>query len=282
MLYVALTRARDRLYVLGGANRNQAAGTHPDSYLGWLQAAAPPELWLRPDHLPADMGAPAGPGGDPLAVRADRAGARHMAWSPPRLAPRREIVNPSRLAGDRENDPSDGPPDATARPSDLARRETAATARGTRIHRWLERACDTGSLPPPPRDAGSRAEWNEARAVFAAEDLRWIVAPEAQGGRGLSEVTIVYRLDPADPTRRLLGVIDRLVVRPGRVDIVDYKSNRVEPGEIADLVEHYREQLGAYRDALRPLYPGREVRCWLLWTRLAAAGHPAALTEVTP
>jgi ATP-dependent exoDNAse (exonuclease V) beta subunit len=98
-------------------------------------------------------------------------------------------------------------------------------------------------------------------------------APE--GGVACSEAPVIARrADPARPGRaaaveqRITGVVDRLVVRPGRVDIIDYKTNRGagDSARRAWLSEHYRPQLTAYREVIAALYPGRIVRTWLLFT----------------
>ena len=67
---------------------------------------------------------------------------------------------------------------------------------------------------------------------------------------------------------RLTGVIDRLVLRDDRIDIIDYKTNRGagDPGRRAELVEQYRPQLTAYAEALADLAAGRPIYCWLLLT----------------
>jgi ATP-dependent helicase/nuclease subunit A len=79
---------------------------------------------------------------------------------------------------------------------------------------------------------------------------------------------------------RVAGIIDRLVIGPDRVDIIDYKTNRLADQDRAALAAHYAPQLGAYRDALARLYPGRRLRCWLLWTDPVARDAP--LQEVHP
>ena len=73
----------------------------------------------------------------------------------------------------------------------------------------------------------------------------------------------------ADGTEeRITGSIDRLVLRPGRADIIDFKSNRLsdDPAYRKALVEHYRPQLAAYREVIQALYPDREIHTWLLFT----------------
>lgn len=66
--------------------------------------------------------------------------------------------------------------------------------------------------------------------------------------------------------RAISGRIDRLVVRADEVAIVDYKTLRPVP-ETEDAVPAlYLDQLRAYRAAVSEVYPGRRVRCALLWT----------------
>jgi len=83
-----------------------------------------------------------------------------------------------------------------------------------------------------------------------------------------------------DTEERITGSIDRLVLRPGRADIIDYKSNRLsdDPAYRKELVEHYRPQLAAYREVIQALYPKMEVHTWLLFTDPGVGDVP--LTEV--
>jgi len=60
--------------------------------------------------------------------------------------------------------------------------------------------------------------------------------------------------------------IDRLVVADDRVLIVDYKTLRPPPVVEQDVPAIYLRQLALYRAALARIYPGREIRCALLWT----------------
>jgi ATP-dependent helicase/nuclease subunit A len=99
------------------------------------------------------------------------------------------------------------------------------------------------------------------RAVFAA------------GSR--AEVSIVGRLD--QPGRPLVsGQIDRLVVTPDEVLVVDYKTNQVTPGLAADAPRAYVRQLALYRAVLQKIYPQRAVRTALLWT------ETPELMEISP
>jgi ATP-dependent helicase/nuclease subunit A len=62
------------------------------------------------------------------------------------------------------------------------------------------------------------------------------------------------------------GQIDRLVVLPGQVLVIDYKTNRPPPLNDTQIPLTYRQQMKAYRDLLRRIYPQHIVRSALLWT----------------
>ena len=65
----------------------------------------------------------------------------------------------------------------------------------------------------------------------------------------------------------LSGQIDRLVVAPDHVLIVDYKTLRPVPANEAEVAPIYLRQLAIYSAALARIYPGRDIRCALLWTQ---------------
>ena len=72
------------------------------------------------------------------------------------------------------------------------------------------------------------------------------------------------------------GRIDRMAVTDGAVEIVDFKTNRVPPGSLDEVPFEHRAQLAIYRAILAPLYPGREIRCGLIYTEAAKAFWLAA------
>ena len=73
------------------------------------------------------------------------------------------------------------------------------------------------------------------------------------------------------------GQIDRLVVTPAEVLIVDYKTNHTPPKTADAAPRDYVRQLALYRQVLMNLYPGRAVRCFLLWTE-----HPEMMEILAP
>ena len=80
--------------------------------------------------------------------------------------------------------------------------------------------------------------------------------------RSRAEVPVVGRHEG----RLVSGQIDRLVVTPGEILIVDYKTNHTPPATAAEAPRPYDRQLALYRAVLAKLYPQRPVRAALLWT----------------
>ena len=80
------------------------------------------------------------------------------------------------------------------------------------------------------------------------------------------------------------GQVDRLVVGDGEVMVIDYKTNRPPPDNAAGVAPAYIFQMARYRAVLARIYPGKSIRCALLWTdgpRLMALGD-AVLARYTP
>lgn len=261
LLYVAMTRACDHLYVMGG----DKGGHDHVSFLRQLMAAAEAGVCAQisralPEGLdaftlrPTEGGAPAG---DTI-----------CAWEPPVMKPAVRSVTPSAVKDK-----------AVATPvASHSGDRRAAIRRGDRVHLLLQLAAERGTMPP-----GQDAVHAEAAAVFANPDLAWVFHPDKHQGSGLSEAPIIHRLPGGDPgsEERVTGIIDRLVIRPGRLDIIDYKTNRVgaEGEAIPGLKDHYRPQLEAYRQALAVLHPQDTIHTWLLFTD-PALGVGGQLEEV--
>ena len=48
--------------------------------------------------------------------------------------------------------------------------------------------------------------------------------------------------------------------------VLDYKTNRPPPQDVAAVAPLYLRQMAAYRALLRAAFPGRRVECALVWT----------------
>ncbi len=101
---------------------------------------------------------------------------------------------------------------------------------------------------------------DEAIAVLTAPALAHLFTPDT-----LAEVEVTGH----SPTLNadLLGKIDRLVITPHRVLIVDFKTNATVPDHPQDTPEGLLRQMGAYAELLAPIYPDRDIATAILWSR---------------
>ena len=184
--------------------------------------------------------------------------------------------------------PPDVASDIRLRPSDPAADEgrrfrtgeslqTRADAlrRGTLVHRLLQSLPDVAT--GRRRDAAlnflarNAADWDDGerdalagRVLALIEDRRF--AP-VFGELSRAEVSIVGRLERTERIpAQVSGQIDRLVVTPSEVLIVDFKTNHAPPGSAAEAPSAYIRQLALYRAVLQKLYLQQPVRTALLWT----------------
>jgi ATP-dependent helicase/nuclease subunit A len=147
-----------------------------------------------------------------------------------------------------------------------------ALARGNLVHRLMQSLPDL--LPEWRENAARRYLARNARQFSAAEqeallakvlavlDDKRFAEMFVPGSR--AEVPIIGRLGG----RPLSGQVDRLVVTPKAVLIGDYKTNNPAPRRLEDVPEGYVKQLALYRAVLGKLYPDRPIRAALIWTEI--------------
>jgi ATP-dependent helicase/nuclease subunit A len=281
LLYVALTRAEDRLVVCGWAGARQTPETSwyervRDGF-SRLECEAVPLGLAQPwpgevtVHSSAQIRAPvsAGSGGATAAEVAlpGWAGAAPH-WHP--APPPAEPLLPEPLAPSRPLDAELGPVPPSASP--LAARDATGRRfqRGKLVHTLLQHL---PSLPPADREAAA-ARWlarpgHEMDAGAVADLAREVMgvldhpalAP-LYGPHGRAEVPLTGVVGGVV----VGGLVDRLAVQDDLVMIADYKTNRSAPARVDDVPVLYLRQLAAYRDVLRAIFPGRRVACALVWT----------------
>lgn len=83
-------------------------------------------------------------------------------------------------------------------------------------------------------------------------------------GKGsMAEVPVTGMLD----NKTLIsGQIDRLLITKEEIIIIDFKTNRPAPKDEENIPDIYRNQMKAYSDALKEIYPNRKIRAALIWT----------------
>jgi len=274
LLYVAATRARDRLYICGIESGKSDPHKPPPAEKSWhaLAEDAFEALGARIESAGERAGGEARRLASPQTAKpvTDETSAA-AAIDPPlpdyltRDAAREtaaQRLSPSDLAAD-EDGPVYSPKRAGPR-----------FLRGRLLHRLLEllpevaiadrrRAADR--ILEPYRESFEAGALDAMReeAMTVLEDPRF-AAVFAPGG--LAEATIGGRAKGARETVRLAGQIDRLAILEDRILIVDYKTNRPPPTQIEDVAPAYIAQLAAYRGLLQEIYPGRKIEAALLWT----------------
>jgi len=158
---------------------------------------------------------------------------------------------------------------------------------GDLIHRLLERLPDIAPIDRPDaarrmlsreRDLDDAQRTEMIDAAFAVLDDPVFAPVFGTGSR--AEVALTGAAAELPPGLVISGRMDRLVITPDRVLVVDYKTNRPAPSHVEDADPAYILQLAAYRAVLRRLYPDRAVEAALVWTdgpRLMAV--PPALMD---
>ena len=270
LLYVALTRARDRLYIGGWRGKRSPAAGH---WYGLVEAGM---LSLNAQEIPDPDGRNrlrldyAGTGrAAPQAEKKQTQVAQPLPEWARRLPPAepRPFVplTPSRIEFPGAAEPAVRSP---ATPEDSAR-----FRKGRAMHRLLQLLPD---IPAADRARASKrllVEFPaERHAALLAEAEAVIDAPEFAryfGPGSRAEVPIVGRIG----VRGIAGRIDRLLVEPDRVTIVDFKTGRLPPAGPDDVPASYLAQMAAYRAVLRQIYPERAIDLVLVWT-----DGPAAVT----
>ena len=82
--------------------------------------------------------------------------------------------------------------------------------------------------------------------------------------QGLTEVPVMGKLG----NRMVSGKIDRLIVTKDKILIIDYKTNINPPLDEARVPKKILRQMALYRDLICTIFPDRKVVCSLLWTEI--------------
>jgi len=274
LLYVAMTRAEQRLVICGTSGPLKQDGTHP----------IPTECWYRliDDALVQS--------GDTDTVEAPAEDGDGIIWRYRRSEPRFGVGTPDAepiadteapawlhdlVAPEPVRAVAVSPSDADethARGGSLEREQ--ALLRGRLMHRLIQSLPDLPQAMRPAaaaeyllRNGSALEEAERARiaeqALAILTDTRF-AALFGPGSR--AEVPLVGTLNGGARPLIVNGQIDRLVVTPDEVLIADYKTNR-PPAAMLDAVPRaYQRQLALYRALLQRIYPGRRIRAALIWT----------------
>jgi ATP-dependent helicase/nuclease subunit A len=259
LLYVALTRAKERLVVAGVL---PGRGIKPDSWHARVQTAMESRGAVWEDEVLRYTGEAEGAAARSAKVKERPPLPELPAWllrpAPAEARPPRPLA-PSQIAEDADATPPPGP------------ELRAAARRGVLLHalferlpgvapevrhgaalRWLEQSADVS-------DADARAELASAACSIIGDEA---YAPLFAAG-SLAEAPVAATLPDG---RVVAGTVDRLLVEPERVRVVDFKTGRHVPQSAAEVPQHHRRQMEAYAEALAVIFPGRHIRTALVYT----------------
>jgi ATP-dependent helicase/nuclease subunit A len=276
LLYVALTRAEERLYVAGYHGKN---GPAAGCWFEMIKAALEPLYERRPD--PDTPGATILRSPDaPAPIALPRAapslaklGIPDFARTPAKIeTPPAPPLRPSNaLAGAEEAAPFV--------PAALTRRDGDLLLIGRLTHALLQ------YLPQAPRErrreAALRFLTRRARGLeasrldqIAGAALRVVDSERFAplfGAQSMAEVEIAATIETPRGSRHIVGRIDRIAVMGEAVFIADFKTGT--PRATPSLQE--LRQLALYRAAVASLYPGKNLRCAIVWTQDASTVEPS-------
>jgi ATP-dependent helicase/nuclease subunit A len=269
LLYVALTRAEDRLVVCGTKPNHGAP--HEACWYN-LIAHGFARLTEVPDDEVVRLHSP-------QRAPCEREQSTQVASGPAHppafigTPPAPEPARPLPLAPSRPEGVEFGPLPASASPLAQIEHGVDRFQRGQLIHallqhlpaipdaerhatavRFLHRSGNTGPAAAAPGIA------DEVMAILHHPALAPLFGPESRAEVPLTGVVGDVVVG---------GLIDRLVVLPDRILLADFKTNRRPPAPVEATPVAYLRQMASYRAVLRSIFPQQPVQCALIWTREA-------------
>ncbi len=274
LLYVAMTRASDQLYVCGYKGRNKLSDAcwyrkiedalKDDATE--IQLADGSYVWRIDGMQTAELELDEPITGDDGIAPWSMPFPDWVVTDAPTVETELMSVSPSRLGGDADGGPPVQSP-ITAAGEDRFKR-------GRLVHRLLELLPD---LPGDQRAIAARRFLEQPYLDVAEDQIGPLVAETMNiledpsfadlfGPGSRAEVPLVGQIHMAGQSVPVNGQVDRLLVTDDRVLVIDYKTNRPPPQNVDDVDRSYLRQMAVYRALLSDLLPDRLVDCALLWT----------------
>lgn len=272
LLYVALTRAEDRLYICGWKNSKSDEKSWyslcQKAFAGYGIAEDNGNLVYKCEQ----QSEPTEPKSDKTMIVPELEEHEWLDKPAPEETPLSRPYTPSR-PDDNDDTPAVSP---LKEGGDYFRR-------GILIHKLLQ------FLPPqtdvmekarlidmflaksaPEMSADFRAEIkNEVLTLFNDEKFNFIFSGDSR-----AEVPVMGVVNGKDigadfESKIISAQFDRLTVLPDKVIIVDFKTNREPAASPQDIPDNYKKQLQVYKHLAEKIYPDKNVETYILWTNTA-------------
>jgi ATP-dependent helicase/nuclease subunit A len=273
LLYVAMTRAEDCLYIGGYQGKKEPA---PESWYFSIRRGleSMPDILREPcdfDETDVILRLSESQQKSPDRIKKQKIEIEENIKEIPEWifdpAPR-EPLPPKSLMPSRPS-----LPDVLAT-SPIAGQDVDRFMRGNITHKLLQILPD---LSPEIRESVARAYTMRPQNGLSQDTAQNIVAevmailnnPDYAalfGGESLAEVPVTGFIAP---DILVSGQIDRIVIKPDEISILDYKTNQPAPSDPMAVPASYRQQLKTYGCVMAEIYPGHRIRTYLLWTETA-------------
>jgi len=270
LLYVAMTRARDRLYILGFNNKKSRP---KDCWYSIIETALSDQMLDV-----SDGSAPVGakrlqlkpfPALEPIAqpVRLDEI-IEFPQWvttPPPHEEYVREPLRPSEALG--------------FTPSRVRNAEAQLTPnarrRGILIHKLLEYLPDIAE----EQRSSKAQEYLKTQALEFSADEQISISEAAIKTLNLLDISPLFSKDSraeidiagdlerdGKPPREVIGTIDRIAITEDTVFIGDFKTTVSPPRSAEEVPDHTVAQLAVYGSLVSGMFPDKKIRCFAIYT----------------
>jgi ATP-dependent helicase/nuclease subunit A len=165
--------------------------------------------------------------------------------------------------------------------NDIKAEQHYARWRGVIIHRILELLCQTGEYPANNNTTGEIQQqiqseilsghpagieqmddcMQEAISTYNSAELETIFNPCT--GRSFNEMPLMYM----QKQQAVYGIVDRVIKTDDTIYIVDYKSHQLNNTEsLQTLAQQFLSQIGYYRNGIEKLWPDHLIKAGILFT----------------
>jgi ATP-dependent helicase/nuclease subunit A len=261
LLYVAVTRAQQYLYISGSGKP-----------AGWYEDVCQ-QYEINPEEISGNQQLETHQG--KILADEEKTTSRTGSISPdPRLEQPVNIKNrfleisPSNLLHDSLDTDDIIPADKSKTDNRLDSRK-----RGILIHKMIEDLTKKDTLSFSEFCRRNLLDENDDRLSMYWQQAEQCIEtfPEyfkaEQYNQAYSEVPVTYKKDDVIVN----GIIDRLVVRDNDAIILDYKTHQVlEVKQLNNYAEQFRSQLSLYKDGVALLYPDKQIKTYVIFTAVPA------------
>ena len=264
LLYVAMTRAEERLYICGWQTSQTVSEKSWFSILSTALADHPQQ-----EAFPFSLDFPRTWTGQGLRLQTHKESAACEVYAQEPLANKPKEALPPWVHQAAPPDPP-CPEILTAShflTKDPKRLSSTAALQGTLLHRLLQELPLVASSQRPNlihatlaqphfSEIERAARFKQMMNIVENPELSFLFEPKSY-----AEVALMGKRGETI----LVGQMDRLIVEDKGLKIIDFKTNRAIPNATDPLFTAYLSQMAAYQAMLRPLYPDKTIDCGLLW-----------------